>query len=428
MKKIDSIIWTLILSIFVLSLILIYKCISFSSYTITFVLNGADSISEKRASCSFSLRGCVITLPSIERKDGVAEGYSLDKSDTIARYKPGEKVVINSDMTLYGISYGERSLKIDASKVDYIEETEITCKSYNDTKTCKARLPLFNKIGYQNIGYSVEETKSTEGVNHVNAEYLPNEEYDIKESVTLIPRFENHSDEKYDVNYVGEIHGNFVESGKDVASETVEKFKKYLEEIYVKAPYLYTNIKINLLSEKEFNKIWKDGTVEGVTYIDLLTRPSKFGTIDIKSNRDSRDEEDNYHVIVHEMAHAWDSYFPFKINDIYPKEISSKVEKLNFTSYKKSKLSKQAEITDLYKKYYDGSYESKDWNNWEGVLSGYSNTNEGEFFAEMIALYYLKYIVPTGKFVNVNYPDDVKKVAEKYICIAKNNYHTSKCV
>ena len=37
-------------------------------------------------------------------------------------------------------------------------------------------------------------------------------------------------------------------------------------------------------------------------------------------------------------------------------------------------------------------------------------------------------LVPTGEHKNANVPDDIKKVIEKYICIAKNNYQQNGCV
>ena len=51
----------------------------------------------------------------------------------------------------------------------------------------------------------------------------------------------------------------------------------------------------------------------------------------------------------------------------------------------------------------------------------------------MMAFYYLNFtdkdykVIQGENFYRGNYPDDMKKVAEKYICIGMNNFDKTKC-
>ena len=97
------------------------------------------------------------------------------------------------------------------------------------------------------------------------------------------------------------------------------------------------------------------------------------------------------------MAHSWDFYYAMKLGN---------------------NISSQNDIINLYNK-----YKEKD----NRPFRDYSYSNIYEFFADAVKYYYFKYKVPTAGFKNLDYPSDIKKALEKYICISKNDYDESKC-
>ena len=108
--------------------------------------------------------------------------------------------------------------------------------------------------------------------------------------------------------------------------------------------------------------------------------------------------ENNYYAtIVHELAHTWDFYYGSVIgNDI----------------------TEQSDIVNLFNKYR---------NMHNRPFRDYSYTDIKEFFADMVRYYYLKYIDPINSYKNLDYPLEVKKVLEKYICISSNDYDKNMC-
>ena len=420
---------------------LIYQYVTFDSFTALFVLNGADGLSEDSITCKFSLKGCIIEMPEIIKTNGNIEGFNLNSNDTIARYRVGDSVLIDDDTNFYAITYKEKSLNIDSSDVDYIDNKNASCMIHNEEKSCKIKLPFFNKKGYINLGYSTTKSNS----NPALYEYFVNEEYEVNENVdTIYPIYDSDragaSKEVYDVTYDGIIHTDVLEYDKSCSSSTLSTFKKYFDEINLKAPYLFTNSKITLLSSSYFNNIWSrlsliENTL-GLTYRSDVYNPTKMSVIDIKYNysgfNSSNIYAENYHTLVHEMVHSWDSYYPFLVKGVNPDTIDSSNSSIHkrgyYNNYENGSISSQSDITSLFNKYHTKyktqclrSLPTEEISNY-----GFCN-NTDEFVAEIFSIYYLKYIVPTGKYANNSYPDDIKKAVEKYICIAKNNYHNKGC-
>ena len=131
------------------------------TYTVTFDLNGADSISANSVTCNNTKDGCVATLPTARRNNGSIIGFSLNPNDKNAQYKENESITLNSDMNLYVISYKNRTIKIDSSDVDFIEKKEVSCQTFNKESECQVELPHFNKVGYQIVGYSTTKNNKT---------------------------------------------------------------------------------------------------------------------------------------------------------------------------------------------------------------------------------------------------------------------------
>ena len=409
--------------------VLVYQLLTREKYSVSFNLNGASSIDANNIECDLSIKGCIVTIPNAAAKDGEVLGYNLNNDDTFAIYKAGDKVLLDDDMTLYAITYKKNTVKIDASNIDFIENKEVSCNAYNN-QSCKVKLPIFNKVGYSNLGYSTTSKKSS---GFSLYEYLPNEEYELDGNVTLYPQNDSLNKQVYNTSYHGIIGNDILEVEKSLSSSTINTFKNYLEGVKNKAPYLLTSIKINILSEASFNRYWYSilgktpATVLGVTYHTPVSIPPKDTTIDVKSSysgySQSESYEEFYHVLVHEMSHAWDSYYPFALKGVVPKNISSSTEKIHdtkdyFDAYSLGCISNHQDVVNLYNKY-------KTQKN--RPISTYAYSKRAEFWAEIMSFYYLKYIVPTGHYASIDYPDDIKKVVEKYICIAKNNYRNNGC-
>ena len=101
--------------------------------------------------------------------------------------------------------------------------------------------------------------------------------------------------------------------------------------------------------------------------------------------------------MVHELGHSWDYFYSVK---------------------KGNNITSNADIINLFNKYKNMS---------SRPFRDYSYSNIYEFFADMGKYYYFKYTKKSSEYVNMSYPDDIKKVMEKYICIAKNDYDEEKC-
>ena len=126
-------------------------------YTAKINLNGASKVDEKIIRCKIDNNGCYIMLPNAERNNGTVLGYSDNKNDHAAKYNLLSQIFISSDVELYVISYNEYKLSIDDSNLDFIEENELRCQAYNTSKTCEITLPRYNKVGYENKGYSTSK-------------------------------------------------------------------------------------------------------------------------------------------------------------------------------------------------------------------------------------------------------------------------------
>ncbi len=401
------------------------------TYTVSFDLNGADSITANNVVCNNTRDGCVATLPTAKRNNGSIIGFSLNPDDKNALYKENETITLTSDMKLYVISSKNRIIKIDSSDVDFIEKKEVSCQTFNKESECQVELPRFNKKGYQNIGYSTTKNNKTgnsvaagKDISVAKIEYLMGTSYmlnDESDNLVLYPKYERVGG-SYNVQSYGLIHGNYVEYSSSCSINTI---KGYLDEIYNHMPFLFTGAKINYVSSAEFNNNWKwlgeeaVKRVWAVTYtgytdnwIEKVDDHIKPNTIDIKCDADGV-----YHTLVHEMVHTWDNYYSVKKGDIGPKVISRKNENGGYDIIKP--INSMPDIKEIYDKY-----------NTRSACSGkfYCARKISEFVAEMFSHYYDAFMIKKSLLKESDYPADIKKVIEKYICVAKNNYQETGCV
>ena len=137
----------------------------FYRYNLILHLNGSNAVEEEIIKCKYSITGdCYLVLPNARRYDGEVLGYALNADAKEIKYKVGEKIVMNNDMELYVISKKEKKLNIDMSDITSVNATDdtLSCSVYNTENKCSVVVPMFNKAGYDNLGYS--ETKGSKVV------------------------------------------------------------------------------------------------------------------------------------------------------------------------------------------------------------------------------------------------------------------------
>ena len=355
-----------------------------SYYKAVFNLNGATLIEYKIAKCKIDNNTCNIVLPKATRDDGVVLGYSDNKNDIKAKYKEGEIIAIDSNIQLYAISYKTNTVTIEKNNVDYLEKSEVSCDVYNEEKECSVVIPSFNKIGYENKGYSTSKD-SLVGFK------FPHDEYKISDDIILYPIYRT-TGRKVNLNISKTFtyRDSFVEVEVGCSESVYKKFIDYLDGISKHSPYLLLGNKIAFVTDKSFDEIW------GKNYVGMNYGPRSLRSVDVRCSNNSLN--DYYATMVHEMAHSWDFYYANKLG---------------------SNISSQSDVINLYNKYKDKS---------DRPFRDYSYSSIYEFVADMMRYYYFKYEVPKTNFSILNYPADIKKTLEKYICISKNNYNESKCV
>ncbi len=364
-----------------------------TSYTISFELNGATKIINEPEKCKSNIFGhCYVTLPSATRENGEIVGYSIVADSKTIAYKEGQEIELTEDTKLYVISKLDRKLTFDTSNIDEIEEQEVSCTTYNKEDSCKVTVPEFNKKGYLNTGYSKEK-------NNTKVKVYPGETVELKENTNYFPTYEQYDiTNKFTVTNIAKtvkLKKGYVDITNACANKS-DKIIEYLKVIETRYPFIIYNHKITIMSSDEFHTYYRSNEgVKGITFGDKPNLLSVFipcddNTIDI------------YPVMFHELMHVFDmgsKYFLGKT------------------------LSSASEITEIAKKYY------KSYNR---PLRSYAYTNREEFFAELMTYYYFGYVETTHQLTgSINYrqgiPDDMKKLAEKFICIGENDHDVSKC-
>lgn len=413
-RILNYIIVFLVIGILIVGGIIAYKLISFEEHTVTFYLNGATTIANKRVTCEFSFKGCIIELPMVTREDGIIIGYSFDKDSHTANYKPGDKIKVDDDYKMYAISYKNVVITIDRNNTSYLEKDKLSCIMYNSDESCKLKMPMYNKIGYQLEGFS--ESKD---VSRANSSYFQNQEYEFNDSKTLYPNYTSKRSGKHNVvynsgnQYIVE-NKNIMEFEDNIDKDIIEEYKGIFNRINQLTPYYLNGTKVTVLNYNTFNGIWGGrGNVLGINYSYNGSKDD----IPVSRSVDvlylsKLTHAERYYTLVHELGHSFDFYYgygidrPSKITDIYISATGSK------------SISSQSDIKSLYNKYK---------NNRQRPLRDYAYTNVYEFTAESFAYYYLTFIDPTTGYSASKYPTDLKTTIEKYLCVAKNNYDPTKC-
>jgi len=357
------------------------------TYTAYFKSNGATNLENEKIDCKVVDNKCIITIPNATRTNGTIIGYNTDKNAKTALYHVNQQINLTDNITLYVISSQKLNLQINSDNLDYISNNNTSCTIYNQETSCNVKLPFYNKKGYEVRGYSLESNDNI-------GKYYPNYNYTLKDKNTILYPIFNTTNHKKVITNINKTLtlGKMVIDVENGCSENIyNSFFDDLNDIINYAPFLAIGSKISFLSIQTYNSIW--GNSYGITY-----GPAPLRSIDIRCPTSNP----KYYtlILVHEMSHAWDYYYD---------------------NYFDGAIHEQSDIINLYDKYKNIS------NRPFRKTDSYKNVKE--FFADMSAYYCLKYLLPNAdnNFKNHNYPDDIKEVMEKYICLAKNNYNNNAC-
>ena len=355
-----------------------------NSFVARINLNGADKVDTKKLTCEVGEDNlCQVYLPTAYRDNGKVMGYSTNPNSTSPEYLMNTNINLNKNIDLYVISYEINTLYIKNDEVDYISNSDLSCVMYNEDESCNVKIPTFNKVGYENKGYSTSEESLTGFV-------YPSDYYKLTKSSILYPIYATSARHKtINVSKTLIVNNSFIEIEESCTNDLYPQYINYLEEIGNLSPYLLFGNKISLIGDEAFNEIW------GNMYVGMNYGPRKLRAIDIRCS--NAVYNDYYATMVHELGHSWDYFYSTRFGN-------------NITS--------NSDIINLFNKY--SKLSNRPFRN-------YSYSNIYEFFADAVKYYYFKYLNPTSEYVLLDYPNDIKKTLEKYICIANNDYDESKC-
>ena len=353
--------------------------------TATFKGNGA-SVSSSSSSCNIynTAKTCNVAAPTITRSGWTILGFSTNKNATTGTTAK----TLASDKEYYAIT--KKTITVTFAKndqssykyndFDYIEypSRSKSCTVYN-TGSCKIKIPFVDVKGLSSSGFVAKKSNPDTYVS-----YIIGQSYDFNQNTTLYVSFYNFDKFKNSIfNNVGtrlEYKNKqgiiIIDFEKDC---NATNHKKFFDTLNSKAPYLFSgNMKITIYKPSTFNKGFSafkehDGLNYGYSSHRLLA---------IKYYEDG-----TYSLIVHELAHRWNSIYSLKNNK-----------------------SIQESFSNLYTK-----YKSKPES--ERPMRKYSYNNLSEFFADTVMTYYFLYIDKnTGVNTNGWYlPNDIKSKLEQYI-------------
>ena len=353
--------------------------------TATFKGNGA-SVSSSSLSCNIynTVKTCNVTVPTITRSGWTILGFSTSASATTG----STAKTLSAGKTYYAIT--KKNITVTFAKndqssyqykdFDYIEypSKSKSCTVYN-TGSCKIKIPFVDVKGLSTSGFVSKKSNPDTYVS-----YIIGQSYDFNQNTTLYVSFYNSDGFKNSIfNNVGTRLEYKNNQGKIIIDFekgcNATNYKKFFDTLSSKAPYLFSgNMKITIYKPNTFNKGFSkykehDGLNYGYSSHRLLA---------IKYY-----ETGAYSLIIHELAHRWNSIYSLKNNK-----------------------SIEESFSNLYTK-----YKSKPES--ERPMRKYSYNNLSEFFADTVMTYYFLYI---DKNTGVNttgwyLPNDIKSKLEQYI-------------
>jgi len=130
-------------------------------YSATFYKNGSLDISNDFLSCTITDNKCSITLPTINRDGATILGWSHNKNNQTAEYKPGEKINLTENMTLYAITNKEVIATFHKNNALEISSNIEKCILYNNDNYCYVKVPNIIYNDGKIIGWNTNSEAST---------------------------------------------------------------------------------------------------------------------------------------------------------------------------------------------------------------------------------------------------------------------------
>ena len=393
-KKIVIIILSFIL--LVLSFIIIKNLIK--SYEVKIILNGSDIVEKESIKCKSNIKGeCFLTLPSAKRYNGEVLGYSTNSNSKDAEYQIGQEIEVTQDLNLYVISKKENKLTIDETNINEVRDNNITCEVYNGETSCEVNVPMFNKLGYKIDGYY--KNNRNEMINF-NSKLLIDNDIILHPSYEEYPLYNSPGSTRFNIERSVYLYNTYLDIGYGCNKNTTEQLIKQLNNLYKKYPFYAYNSKLTIVNDTEYNSfinLANIGASSGFTDENLIDNP----TVVFRC-----DDLYTYTVAIHELSHTLD---------------------VRYKSIHGHYMNEEQELIELRNKY--KNINNRPLRNY--AYSDKGNSSVPEFFAELLTYYYINYVDTTtqldNNYIRGNFPDDMKKMAEKYICIGRNNFDKSKC-
>ena len=373
-----------------------YFAITSVPVNVYFDKNGASTISFTNQSCIYynTDRGCYINTPSITRAGWNVIGFNRSQNGQKAELKTNSSELVSSSATYYAVTGKSAVAYFQKNRADGLfgcstktaSGCQERCSYYNKANSCKIKVPYIVSKGNE-----VQLFSTTTNEDSLTG-YTPGSYMSINSDITLYAIVKNYYRKNTYSIVKTQTFGHVpfeTESGCPASIYT--NYYNFTSRLYNKAPYIFGAGKVTFTGKSSFENTWGSGSA-GMTYgrvigyrnVDVIC-PSTFDRYYLKT-------------IVHELTHAWDSYY-----------------KLQYGQY----LSSMPDIVNLYNKYSNKSANNR-------PLRDYSYTNRFEFVADMFAWYYFLYLdpayTPSAISKRSYYPSDMKKTMEKYIILAKKGY------
>ncbi len=369
-----------------------YYAITSKKNIASFHENGATKLSSSQEECtSFNDGGCTIKTPDIIRSSWNVLGWNTKSNASVGKVKVKSDLTIKDDVDYFAITSKTFTAKFNKNNADYLgncskqvgDSCLATCNVYNLKESCSVDVPYIYSRGNEVHFFSTSDNpKTTIG-------YSPALKLDLFSDLTLNAIVDNrHHQSTYSIVKSQNYGYTAFETESGCPSSVYQHFYSFLDKIYGQIPYIFRAAKVTFASANSFNETWGNyagmtyGIAEGYRSIDLKC-PSTYSSYYV-------------HTLVHELTHSWDGYY----------------KAIHGTA-----MSKSSDFEKLYAKYI---------NSEKRPLRDYSYTNVSEFVADVYAWYYFLYIdtsdTPSVVLQNPYYPNDMKRVMEKYIKIAIDEY------
>ena len=333
---------------------------------------------------------CNVTTPSVNLSSGQTFlGWSTNANATSSTIKNNQTVSVKADAVYYALVKETLTATYNKNGADSLSFYSSSCTSYG-AGCVLTDAPRIYKKGYETWGgFSFGSTSNgSSGV--INKK--------ITSNITLYVKQQTWTDHPASLSIATtyKINGLSidVEKSNNLPYSVYNSYYELLNNsVYKNMPYLFHyKGKIRMVSKNTYvNKLWGDSS-SGVAY----GYGNEYSNVDI--NLASNYSEYSFSTFVHELGHAFDSYYGVQTG---------------------KKLSAQTDIMKYYNKYKNVASNNR-------PMRDYSYSNSSEFVADAFAYYYYyKYRtnVTNPKGGNsISKDKELVKVVENYIKIAKNGY------